>query len=195
MKKFTFLLSIMLLSSPLYAQQETLFDSEIESGGYGGPVIQFGEIVNGSGIFFGGQGGWIINHMFVIGGKGYALVNEVDIPNAQNLKLEFACGGILLEYIISSDQVLHFSVGSMIGAGGVKYAIKDHELPHVDVNYGDDGFIVLEPGAHVILNVAPIFRISLGANYRFISGVEYGDLSNSDLSGISAQIALKFGAF
>ena len=195
MKKITFLLSIIIFCSHLNAQQETLIGGEIESGGYGGPFIQFGEILDESGVFLGGQGGWIINHRFVIGGKGYGLVNEVNIPNSQNLKLEFGCGGLLLEYIISSDQLIHFSVGSMIGFGGVKYAIKDHEESHDNFNYSDDSFFVIEPGAHVVLNVSSFLRISLGANYRYISGVEYESLSNSDLSGISTQITFKFGVF
>jgi hypothetical protein len=48
-------------------------------------------------VFCGGQGGWIINHRFVLGAKGYILVNPVDIEGLQNIVLGFDCGGALLE--------------------------------------------------------------------------------------------------
>jgi len=143
----------------------------------------------------GGQGGWIINHTFVLGGIGYGLVNEVEAGGSQNLKLEFGCGGGLLEFIIASNKIVHFSVQSMIGAGGVKFAAIDYKEEYEEIDYSDDGFFVLEPGANVIINVSNNFRIGLGVTYRYINGVDYADLSDSDLSGVSAQILLKFGDF
>ena len=143
----------------------------------------------------GGQSGWIINHSLVLGGIGYGLVSDVEIEDAQNFKLEFGCSGALVEYISSSGKLLHFSIHSMIGAGGVRYAVKDHKKDHDEVNYDDDVFFVLDPGINLILNVSKNFRIGAGATYRYVNGVEYENLSNSDLSGVSAQVFLKFGIF
>jgi hypothetical protein len=195
MKNLIIILLAVVLSYPLMAQEETLFSGKIESGGYGGPLLKIGQINGKTGIFMGGQGGWIINHRLVLGGKGYALVNDVEIEGAQNLKLEFGCGGGLLEYIFSSSKLVHFSIQSMIGAGGVRYAVKKPDEEHSDVNYDDDAFFVVEPGINLILNVTKNFRIGAGATYRYVNGVEYESLSNSDLSGVSAQVFLKFGAF
>jgi len=39
------------------------------------------------------------------------------------------------------------------------------------------------------------FRLCAGASYRFISGVDLVRLKSSDLSGISFNLALKFGSF
>lgn len=195
MKNMISILLVVLLSYPVMAQDETLISGEIESGGYGGPLLQIGQIIGGTGIFVGGQGGWIINHRFVIGGKGYGLVNDVEVEGLQNLKLEFGCGGVMFEYIISSNKLLHLSIQSMIGAGGVRYAVKDHTKDHDEVNYEDDAFLILEPGLNLILNVSNNFRIGTGIAYRYCNGVEYENLSNSDLSGVSAQIFFKFGKF
>ena len=193
-KLITFLLTVLLYISA-NAQEETLISGQIESGGYGGPLVQIGQIHGGTGLFVGGQGGWIINHRFVIGGKGYGLVNIVNIGNAQNLKLEFGCGGALLEYIISPNKLIHFSIQSMIGAGGVRYAVKDYTKDHDEVNYTADAFFILEPGINLILNVTKIFRIGAGATFRYINGVKYESMTNSDLNGLSAHILLKFGEF
>jgi hypothetical protein len=83
----------------------------------------------------------------------------------------------------------------MIGAGSVRYAVKNWQEPHDDVNYEEDAFFVIEPGVDAILNVHKHLRIAAGASYRYTSGVGYESLSDSDLSGITLQVLLKFGVF
>lgn len=194
MKRFVLLLICILLAFPLIAQ-ETLISGAIESGGYGGPFVKIGQINGKTGIFAGGQGGWIINHRFVLGGKGYGLANIVESGGSENLKLEFGCGGALLEYIIASNKLIHFSIQSMIGAGGVQYAVKDYRENRDAINYTTDAFFVLEPGINIILNFTRIFRLGAGASYRYVNGVSYESLTDSDLSGASFHILLKFGSF
>ena len=196
MKNLIIILLVVILSYPTMAQDETLISGEVESGGYGAPIFKVGQITGTTGIFVGGQGGWIINHSFVLGGKGYGLANNVDIEGSQNLKLDFGCGGVLLEYIFSSEKLLHVGINTMIGAGGVCYAEKDYSNDYEkEVDYNSSSFFVLEPGINLDINVSSYFRIGAGVTYRYVSGVEYENLSNSDLSGVSAQILFKFGVF
>jgi hypothetical protein len=183
MKKLMNLLIIVLMSYTVIAQEETLLSGEMENGGYGGVFTKVGQINNATGVFIGGQGAWIINHRIGLGGKGYGLVNEVNVPDMQNVKLEFGCGGGLIEYIIASDKSVHANINVMIGAGGVKYAVIDYQNDHSEINYTDDSFFVIEPGVDLILNVHKNFRLGIGAAYRFVSGVDYEDLTNTDLSG------------
>jgi hypothetical protein len=190
------LLLVFISSHPAIAQEETLLSGKIENGGYGGPFVMFGNINGQTGVFVGGQGGWIINHTFVLGGRGYGLVNEVDVEGLENIKLEFGCGGALLEYVIASDKVFHASIQCMIGAGGVQYAVKDYTQEHDEIDYSiNDAFFVLEPGVNLVLNITRHFRVSAGAAYRYVNGVEYEDLSDSDISGVSGQILFLFGVF
>lgn len=184
-----------LLSCSAMAQDETLLGSDIESGGYGGPLVTFGEINGETGVFFGGQGGWIINHTFVLGARGYGLVNTIEAKEFENSRLEFGCGGALLEYVYASSKLLHFSIQAMIGAGGVQYAQEDYTQGDPEYSYSEDAFFVLEPGINLELNIHRNFRLSVGATYRYVNGVDYEDLSDSDLSGATAQILLKFGVF
>ena len=195
MKYVTFILFIALFTFPANAQEKVLIDENFESGGYGALFTNVGQMNGETGVFFGGQGAWIINHRIGLGGKGYALVNTLEVKDMENIKLEFGCGGLLLEYIIASDKMVHFNVNSLIGGGGVKYAVIDYEEDHTEIDYSQDGFFVFEPGLDVILNVSKHFRVGLGATYRVVSGVDYGVLSNSDLSGVAGHLVLKFGAF
>lgn len=174
--------------------QETLLSGDIDHGGYGGPFVKVGPINGGTGVFVGGQGGWIINHTFVLGGKGYGLSNRIEISGADNKRLDFTCGGVLLQYIHNSDKLLHFTVESMIGSGNVRYTDADLDTP-LDDESPSDHFFVLEPGVSAVLNVSKNMRIAAGASYRYINGVKYADLADSDLSGLSLQVVLKFGGF
>ena len=170
MKKLVTVLLVVLFSYPAMAQDETLLKGEVESGGYGGPIFKVGQINGSTGVFVGGQGGWIINHSFVLGGKGYGLVNIVDIEGSENLELDFGCGGVLLEYIFSSNKLLHLGINTMIGAGGVRYAEKDYSNDLEELDYNASSFFVLEPGVNIDLNHSSYFRIGDGATYRYVNG-------------------------
>ena len=78
---------------------------------------------------------------------------------------------------------------------GLCYDVKDHREDNDDIDYSYDVCFVLEPGVNLILNVNKKFRIGAGVNYRYVNGVDYENLSNSDLSGVTVQIVLKFGDF
>ena len=207
MKKGIVLVLIVLLSHSVLAQQETLFSGEIANGWYGAPLFKTGQILGETGFWVGGQGGWIINHRFVLGGKGYILVNPVTIEGLENIEIGFGCGGVLFEYIIASNKLLHFSVESMIGAGGVYNDVNNYSRYHDPIDYTGDGCFVAEPGINLMLNVTKYFRVGGGVSYRYVNGIEYdagvsdvkrGDydlISDSDLTGVSVQIVLKFGSF
>lgn len=216
MKKYLCIILLILLSTALFAQQdstatqvETLFSGKIESGGYGGPLIKIGQIMGKTCFFAGGQGGWIINHRFVFGGKGYVLVNPVEIEGLQNIHVGFACGGVLIKYISNSDKLVHVTFESMIGLGGVYNDVTDDSKDHDPIDYTGDAGFVLEPGISMELNFTDRFRISTGINYLYVNGIEYdpgapyqdvigtnySHVSDSDLRGLSVQLTFEFGVF
>jgi hypothetical protein len=182
----------------LFAQEQTLVGSgEMSNGGFGGPVIKYTQIKNEPAVLVGGRGGWIINHTFVIGGGGYGLANQIEADYFTNYNqpyIDFGYGGLELEYIIQSDQLVHFSIYTLIGAGGVHF--RDNSYDDWDDWYFDsDEFFVLEPALNVEVNITSFFRINAGANYRYISGLNYNNLNNEDFSGFSGVLTLKFGSF
>lgn len=189
----------LLLGAPLYAQ-ETLFEGEVDFGGYGGPAVQFTSVNQQLGVLVGGGGGVIIGHMISIGGAGYGLVNDVTEESAPAEKpyLVLGYGGGYLQYIHRSDDLIHFTGSVLIGGGGVSFR-KDYETMIEESestrDTSADAFFVVEPSLEAELNVAKYFRVSLGAGYRFVTGIETPGLKDSDISGPSARIIFKFGSF
>ncbi len=181
-----------LLSVPVYAQEdaETLIQGDIEHGGFGGPVVKFSSMNNESAVLVGGRGGWIINHLISLGGGGYGLASEIQ-TNPGEL-LVFGYGGFEMEYIIASDRLLHTTIRTLIGAGGLS-SVND-DLSTDDETNGD-AFFVLEPSVNAELNLTQFFRLNAGLGYRYISGVDRFNLSDADVSGLNATLTLKFGLF
>lgn len=211
MKRSVFMvLAFCFMVSISNAQQETLFgNGKITHGGYGGPELKVTQFNDDWGLAFGGRGGWIINSAFSIGGGGYGIVTKHTVdydyskdPNA-DIRLNVGYGGLFLEYINSSNRVVHFTVNALIGAGGASYGVYDED-DRWD-NYDDikesSPFFVLEPGITAEVNVFKFFRISAGVSYRWASGAELfntdGTLltDDNDISGMSANICFKFGSF
>lgn len=193
MRHYIFLLLILTLAVPALAGEETLLGGDLESGGYGAIVFKHGQVMGMDGLFVGGQGGWIINHAVVIGAGGYGLANQIDAGSDPCPYLGFGYGGLLLEFVVASDKLVHFTVQGIIGAGGVGYySDKGCDLCE---DCGEDVFFALEPGANLMLNLHKHVRLGLGASYIYVDGVEYEDLSDSDLSTATLQFIMKFGSF
>lgn len=193
MKSCVIIFLVLALAGPVLARDETLLGDDLESGGYGAIVVKYGRIVGEDGVFVGGQGGWIINHALVIGIGGYGLATQIGMEGSECTYLGFGYGGLLLEFIIASNKLVHLSVHGLIGGGGVGYY--DENQCDFERNCDNDAFFALEPGASLMLNLHKYIRVGFGATYRHVDGVHYKDLSNSDLSGATAQFIMKFGSF
>jgi hypothetical protein len=194
MKKLVFLLVVVLTVSS-FAQESTLISGDIESGGFGGPVVKVTTINGENAVMVGGRGGWIINHTFVLGGGGYGLVTDVKAkvtdPNHQYIEMGY--GGVDIEYIASSNDLLHLSIGLLVGGGGIGY--KHENMDVFDNSQNKNSFFVLEPSVYANLNVTHFFRIAAGASYRSVSGLKSDLCTNADLTGPSANLVFKFGQF
>jgi hypothetical protein len=195
MKRILIILTLLALAGAAAAQERTLVGGKVEHGGFGAPAVRFTQINDQFGVLVGGRGGWIINHTFVIGGGGYGLANKVE-ANAPDSVITFGYGGGELEWIINSDDLLHFTVYALVGAGGI--TIQEDFWDNGGNNGGDhhgDGLFVGDLTANLELNIATWFRVNFGAGYRLVSGVEIPGYSNSDFGGPSGHLTLKFGKF
>lgn len=192
MKKILILLMI-LTSATLFGQteEEILLSGNIEHGGFGGPHMSLSEVNGDLGILTGVQGGWIINHTYVLGLGGYTLQNEVK-TDLEDYYLEMNYGGVQFSYIVNSDRVFHYYFQALIGSGTANYTDKNL---NTNENSNNDWFWTIQPGAYVEMNVVNFFRISAGLNYRYVSGIELPNLSNREMSGLSATLLFKFGKF
>ncbi len=196
-----FLVPVFCLTPSTTLAQEcgSTINGSVSHGGFGGPVLKFSSINNDPVLFIGGRGGWIINfrpdHAFVFGGGGYGLSTDVEIDDVmlsgEPVYLNMGYGGLELEYVNRTRNLVHFSVYTLIGAGGADYSEAVQNLE----DQNGDTFFVIEPGISAFLNVASFFRIGAGVSYRFINGINLDGVSDSDVSGTSAVLTFKFGSF
>lgn len=167
---------------------ETLVTGKTTFGGFFGPVVKISELNDEFATLVGGRAGLIINHAFVIGGAGYGLANEIDVYSPRHELLDFGYGGLFLGYVNHSRRLVHLSVHTLIGGGGLRYRTRYYDNWH-------DALFVFEPGMEMVLNVTKHFRIGLGGSYRFVSDVDLEGLNNKAMSGPSASVIFKFGKF
>jgi hypothetical protein len=181
--------------------EQTIFNGEVKSGGFGGPVVKFTSINDQSAVMVGGRGGWVINHSFVIGGGGYGEVTKINAPagvmsEERPLDLKLGYGGLDLEYIVHPNSLAHFSAYTFIGCGTARYVDDAGAVTESDENASESDLVfVLEPALNAELNVTSWFHLSAGVSYRLVNGVDLEGLKNSDLSGMAATLTLKFGTF
>jgi len=123
-------------------------------------------------------------------------VDERILPPDTAVFLGMGYGGFDIEYDIKPSNLVHLSVSALIGGGGLTYNYRNAYREDHDYQWGDhnDAFFIAER-ASTHLNMTKFFRVSVGAGYRFVSGVELMDLDNSDISGASANVMLRFGRF
>lgn len=173
--------------------EQTLMSGEVTHGGYGGPRVAYGRVASKDAVFVGGEGGWIVNHQFIIGGAGYGLATQQAAPGefAATDDLSFGYGGFMLGYTLFSDKLVHGTLTALVGAGGVG----SHRRGSGDASSLQDAVFVLEPAATFELNVARFFRTGLAVSYRWVRGVESAGITNADLSGVMGSLILKFGKF
>ncbi|MCE5249827.1 hypothetical protein LLG96_06355 [bacterium] len=199
MKTLALCFLLMFASSTVRAQEETLIKGNVVHGGFGGPVVKVTSFNGKVEWMTGGRGGWIINHSFILGGGGYGLTSEPDAPGAaidvygeNELKTGFGYGGVEMEYIFRPNKLIHCSVYTLIGGGGVNYYVNTDTTDNFD---RADAVFVFEPAFNGTLNVTKWFRISTGVSYRLVSGLDLAGLKDSDVSGLAGSLTFRFGKF
>ena len=103
-------------------------------------------------------------------------------------------GGLLLQYVVHSNGLIHVSAETTLGNGNWCTTITDGK--NTD-STGCQGrrFLAFEPVANVELNVARHLRIATGVGYRFAAAAAGDGPSSSQMSGLVARTALVFGSF
>ena len=184
-------------------KMNTLFgDQQHSNGGYGAFWRGSSVIDDRNSIQFGVRGSWVIQHSFAIGLGGTGFINEYhhDAILNRDVFLTGGYGGLYLEAIVFPGSPVHLAFPVLLGGGGISFVSYD------DINYGSnyvedyEGFIIIEPGAEVELNLTRFMRLALGVTYRFPSAFEVGhspaNIANADaLRGFSYNVTFKFGSF
>lgn len=212
MKKIILITIALFLVSFVSAQEnkenkneiKTLFGNNVTNGGYGAFSMRYTQVAGEHAYSSGGRGGWIINHSFTIGGGGYGFNSGAiyDEHLEDEYRYSGGYGGLLLEYIAMPQKSIHLSFPLLIGAGGISYTTENSSTD--DYRTEDvQGFLVVEPGVELELNVLRFMRVNFGVYYRFTSEIELlydnnilGNIGDKDImNGLAAGITVKFGRF
>lgn len=183
-------------------ETQTLISGDVSHGGFGAPVMKISDIDGTPGVWTGARGGWIINmnnsHSLSLGVGGYGLVTEHEIPEPdpdldpdEEYYALNGYGGFEVEYTNSSNKLVHMTLTSLIGGGGLM--TRDEDFSEVDDRH--DPYFVFEPGANIEVNVTNFFRISAGVGYLLTSGLDRAGFNDEDFTGINGSLTLKFGKF
>jgi hypothetical protein len=200
------LICILLLAGVAQAQEnETIFKKSPirRSGGYVAISNKFttidGQFANMPGIY----GGWFINRKLMLGLGAAATTNYIPVPAtfhnfpADKMTYQFGQFGLMTEYVVASTKKVHFAVNLLTGSGfTMQYDREEFDDWDFD-DYDDEPnfFFLMEPGVQVELNLLKWMRFSPGISYRHAFGGNGNGLSASNLSHLSYNLTLKFGAF
>jgi hypothetical protein len=137
------------------------------------------------------RGGALFNDKFGVGGFYEFTVLDVRPAEEPTTRyLDYQAAGAYLEYTFFSDRLFHLSLPLFIGAGEVQLDT-DSDFSEDD-NFGEENFLVVEPGAIAELRLIPMATIYAGFSYRFTSGFKYRTFDQTDIQGLTGQLGLKF---
>lgn len=138
------------------------------------------------------RGGLSFNDKISFGGYFSTSINEIN-PQSEtldNVYMDYWSVGGFAEYTLFSKKVFHLTLPLYLGYGEVQM---DNESG--DASLGESNFFQIEPSALLEVNLNQHIRINLGAGYRFVGDMEYRNFNQSDISGVTGYLGLKFGLF
>lgn len=176
------------------AHADSLFSSGSLSGVFGGPLVKYTKINNEDALILGARGGWAFNSTFSVGGGAYGIMNDIPInasqPDTNFINLGY--GGIIVEYIGMTDNIIHWQANLLIGTGVVG-------IRNGNDTGKNDMIFILEPCIEGVVNITASIRASAGLSYRIVSGVDSdnfdGHLRKNDLSNFTLGLSVMFGSF
>jgi len=173
-------------------ERNTLFSMHgMHHGGFGGPVLKATKIGDNTNYLMGGKGAWLINHQFYLGGGGQGTLKDI---NSEGERMAY--GGLIFGYIGQPNKPVNYSLEMLIGGGRIGMSgLHDEVTSHNTQGDSSDGFFAAEPAVLVNFNLSRFATASVGLSYRYISGSNQATLTDSELSGLTAQLSFMFGRF
>jgi hypothetical protein len=174
---------------------------------YVAPEVSYGQ-VRGSMTGLGGASAMLVlNKKWAIGATAQMSLDDNFVPKAVSpLTVRAAWAGGKIEYTPRPDALIHVSFPLTIGAGEASTdslsstnGRGEHDLLHDGKggNSNGNGFIIVQPGMNLEMNLMRYAKFYVGANYRlsFLSDNKTALLPANTLQGFSINAGLKVGLF
>ncbi|MEP5613731.1 MAG: hypothetical protein ABJP45_15875 [Cyclobacteriaceae bacterium] len=180
---------------------KTLSGSMSHSGGFGALSFRSTKFRDESLVMGGLRGGWIINRTLGIGIEGHGIIPTakfMDIDSLNEVNILGGYGGMFLELIFFSNEVVHVTFPVSGGAGWLGYHLvsEDNTMPFPsDKEVDGDVFWYVEPGANLEFNISRNFRLDFGVSKRFTQDLELINTKADAFDNLNYYITLKIGGF
>ncbi|GMQ30610.1 hypothetical protein [Algoriphagus confluentis] len=205
MKKQVAFLGIILISAfaPLMtqaqnsAEPETLFKkgdpiSTENLGLFIAPSFGFTQMDGAGAALFNLRAGVSIKDQISFGGYFSTSMNDIK-PQSEtvpNVYMDYWTAGGFAEYTLNASKLVHLTFPVYFGYGEVQM---DNEIG--DTGLGEANFFLVEPSALLEINLLKFLSLNAGAGYRIVGNMSYRNFNQSDLSGITGYVGLKFNLF
>ncbi|WP_422362005.1 hypothetical protein [Reichenbachiella sp.] len=183
-------------------QIKTLTGKMNHSGGYGAVSFKTSSFKDKTLVMAGIRGAWIVNRTLAIGIDGYGIIPTTKYQNidpddvTKEIRLQGGYGGLMLEPIFFSNEVVHITFPVSAGAGWLGYEDPDYEdFWDRDNLVDEDVFWYIEPGANLEVNIARNFRVDLGVSKRFTQDLQLVNTLSDEFDEINYYLTLKIGGF
>lgn len=192
---------LLIVNTSLIAQvndeAKTLFGSERSLsaenlGFFVAPTYGITSMDGSSASLFNLRGGLNIKDKLSFGAYFSTSLNEI-IPKSETVPgvyMDYWTVGGFVEYTLLPKSLVHLTFPLYIGYGEVQM---DNEAG--EAGLGEANFFQIEPSALLEVNLHKYVRFNLGVGYRFVGQMEYRNFNQSDISGVTGYVGLKFGLF
>ena len=111
-------------------------------------------------------------------------------PETDEVKaaLRFDYFGTNIDYFISTSYTLPVSIGLNIGFGQMSFT--NFSGAPINRDLTGDWVTVIEPELNLYFNIIPKVLASVNVGYRSVTGVEYRNISNANLSGLAGGFGI-----
>lgn len=158
------------------------------------PSMEFSQMDGATAAIFNIRSGVLWNDRIGIGAFYQLSVNDM-VPESETLDgiyMDYRAAGGFLEFTIMPERVFHVTLPVYFGAGEVQMDNLDGDN---EPGLGEENFFMVQPNLLLEVNIHENVRFNLGAGYRFVGDMQYRNLNESDISGLSLIAGIKIGLF
>jgi hypothetical protein len=172
-------------------------NGKLHSGYFLTPSVKSGNIAGSTNVITGIGAGVIFNNKFSLDGSYRFTVTE-NSPAGEDPAYYlhgrwFGLGG---EYTVMPEKIIHLGFPVEVGLGEIELDVKDSfENMHMPVIQDEAWFFNIEPAIALEVNVWKYIKLNFKAGYRFVSNINFRNITEKDLAGVTFSLGIKAGIF
>lgn len=192
MRSFLLLLAALILPGLLSAQSTPDTVSQDRISVAASVFLKVGKIADKTRPHAGGWAGLVLGDRLAVGGGGFAVLNDVELPGSEGgtgFDLDVGYGGLFFRYWEPLSPSVFGEAGLILGAGHAE--VRD-QLTRAEV--GSDNFLMAEAEMSLLYAFLPGAALGASVGYRMTSGIEdIPRVSVGELNTFTGTLFLRLG--